>query len=217
MEAHESLKNAFSGGIAYMILTVSFFGGISIMALIDRFIPHEDDIDDMLDLTQQQDHIDRNEKKELKRTGISTTIAVTIHNFPEGLITFIAALYNPALGVAVALAIIIHNIPEGIATATPIYYATGNKLNAFFVAIGSGLTEPLGALIAWLFLRNIISENDALFGIIFAAIAGIMVFVAMHQLLPTAQRYGKHHLVMKWLFAGMAVMAISLVLLEFYS
>lgn len=217
IEAQESLKNVFAGGVAYLILTVSFFCGIAIMALIDKLIPDDGELDDILDPIPQQENIDKQEIKDLKRTGISTTIAVTIHNFPEGLITFIAALYNPALGVAVALAIIIHNIPEGIATATPIYYATGNKLNAFFVAIGSGLTEPLGALIAWLFLRNIISENDALFGIIFAAIAGIMVFVAMHQLLPTAQRYGKHHLVMKWLFAGMAVMAISLVLLEFYS
>ena len=137
-----------------------------------------------------------------------------MHNFPEGLITFAAALYNPALGIGIMIAIIVHNIPEGIATATPIYYATGSKIKAFLVAIGAGLTEPLGDLIAWLFLRNIISDNYALYGIIFAAIAGIMVFVAIHQLLPTAQKYGKHHLVMKWLFTGMAVMAISLVILE---
>ena len=216
IEAHESLKNAFPDGIAYLLLSVSFFCGIIIMALMDRFIPSDGEISvNMPELIPQQDHISQLDKKELKRTGISTTIAVTIHNFPEGLITFMAALYNPTLGVAVALAIIIHNIPEGIATAAPIYYATGSKTKALFTAIVSGLTEPLGALIAWLFLRNVISNNDMLFGIIFAAIAGIMVFVAIHQLLPTAQRYGKHHLVMKWLFAGMAVMAISLVLLEF--
>jgi len=213
-EAFESLKNAYSNGMAYLILTVSFFGGIAIMALIDRFIPHDEEIDELLESIPQQEHGNRHEKEDLKRTGISTTIAIAVHNFPEGLITFMAALYNPALGAAIMIAIIMHNIPEGIATAAPIYYATGSKMKAFLAAIGTGLTEPLGAFIAWMFLRNIISDNHALFGIIFAAIAGIMVFVAIHQLLPTAQKYGKHHLVMKWLFTGMAVIAISLVILE---
>jgi len=99
--------------------------------------------------------------------------------------------------------------------AAPIYHATGSKAKAFLVSVGAGLTEPLGALIAWLVLRNIFDDFEGAFGIIFAAIAGIMVFVAVHQLLPTAQKYGKHHLVMKWLFVGMAVMALSLVVLEF--
>ena len=214
-EAFESLENAVGNGNGYLILTVSFFAGIALMALIDRFIPHDEEIDELLESIPQRENSEQHEKKELRRTGISTTIAIAVHNFPEGLITFIAALHNPALGVAMMIAIIIHNIPEGIATAAPVYFASGNKLKAFFAALGTGLTEPLGALIAWLFLRNIISDNDALFGIIFAAIAGIMVFVAIHQLLPTAQKYGKHHLVMKWLFAGMAVMAVSLVVLEY--
>jgi len=126
-----------------------------------------------------------------------------------------AALYDPAMGIAIVIAIIIHNIPEGIAMAVPIYHATGSKAKAFLVSVGAGLTELLGALIAWLVLRNVFDDFEGAFGIVFAVVGGIMVFVAIHQLLPAAQKYGKHHLVMKWLFAGMAVMAISLVVLEF--
>jgi len=216
-QAHESLKIAYRDDIAYLILSLSFFCGIAIMALVDMFLPHDERIDsDKLKTNPQNMNLAQHERDELKRAGLSTTIAITIHKFPEGLVTFIAALFNPALGVAIALAIMIHKIPEGIAIATPIYYATGSKAKAFLITLCTGLTEPLGALIAWLFLRNIISGNDGLFGIIFASIAGIMVFVAIHQLLPTAQKYGKHHLVMKWLFAGMIVMAVGLVILEFY-
>jgi len=215
LEAFESLEYAYGDGMGYLILTVSFFAGIALMAIIDKFIPHDESHTESLDTLPEHAPTLHKEKRELKRTGISTTIAVAIHNFPEGLITFLAALYDPAMGIAIAIAIIIHNIPEGIAMAAPIYHATGSKTKAFLVSIGAGLTEPLGALIAWLIFRNIFDSFDGAFGIVFAAVGGIMVFVAIHQLLPTAQKYGKHHLVMKWLFAGMAVMAFSLVILEF--
>ena len=215
LEAFESLEYVYGDGMGYLILTVSFFGGIIIMAIIDRFIPHDESHTESLEISTEHEYASLKEKRELKRTGISSTIAVAIHNFPEGLITFMAALYDPAMGVAIAVAIIIHNIPEGIAMAAPIYHATGSKAKALMVSIGAGLTEPLGALVAWLLLRNIFDNVEGAFGIIFAVVAGIMVFVAIHQLLPAAQKYGKHHLVMKWLFAGMAVMAISLVVLEF--
>jgi len=99
--------------------------------------------------------------------------------------------------------------------AAPIYYATGSRAKAFIISVSTGLTQLLGAFVAWLLLQNVFDDIEAVFGIAFAAVAGIMVFVAIHQLLPTAQKYGKHHLVMKWLFAGMAVMAASLVVLEF--
>jgi len=215
LEAFESLEYAFGDGMGYSILTGSFFAGIALMAMIDRFIPHDEEIEELLESIPQQEQAICKEKRELKRTGISSTTAIAIHNFPEGLITFIAALYDPAMGIAIAIAIVIHNIPEGIAVAAPIYHATGSKKKAFLVSVGAGLTEPLGALVAWLLLRNVFEGMDGAFGIIFALVGGIMVFVAIHQLLPTAQKYGKHHLVMKWLFAGMAVMALSLVVLEF--
>jgi ZIP family zinc transporter len=194
----EILKEAFDT-ISYEIATVSFFAGIILMTLVDKFIPHADEADE----------------KELKRTGIMSAIAVSVHNFPEGLITFMAAVYDPAMGIAIAIAIIIHNIPEGISMAAPIYYSTGSKKKALFVSFGAGLTEPLGGIIAFLLLQNFLHSFDYVFGIAFAAVSGIMVFVAIHKLLPAAQKYGEHHLVMKWLFAGMAVMAASLILLEF--
>jgi len=215
LEAFEALEYAYGDEMGYLILTVSFFAGIAIMALIDRFIPHDESHTEALDTLPETEQAALREKGDLKRTGISSTIAIAIHNFPEGLITFMAALYDPAMGIAIAIAIIIHNIPEGIAMAAPIYHATGSKAKAFLVSLIAGLTEPLGALIAWLVLRNVFDDFEGAFGIVFAVVGGIMVFVAIHQLLPTAQKYGKHHLVMKWLFAGMAVMAISLVALEF--
>jgi len=215
LEAFESLEYAYGDGMGYLILTVSFFAGIAFMAIVDKLIPDDEAHTELLEAASKEGQASGKDKRELRRTGISSTIAIAIHNFPEGLITFMAALYDPAMGVAIAIAIIIHNIPEGIAIAAPIYHATGSKKKAFLVSVGAGLTEPLGALIAWLLLRNVFDDIGGLFGIIFAAVGGIMVFVAIHQLLPSAQKYGKHHLVMKWLFAGMAVMAVSLVILEF--
>ena len=215
LEAFQSLEYAYGDGLGYLILTAAFFAGIVIMAIIDRLLPDDEAHTEPLDAASSPESDDLKEKRQLKRTGISSTIAIAIHNFPEGLITFMAALYDPAMGIAIAIAIIIHNIPEGIAMAAPIYHATGSKMKAFLVSVGAGLTEPLGALVAWLILRNVFESIEGAFGIIFAVVGGIMVFVAIHQLLPTAQKYGKHHLVMKWLFAGMAVMAISLVAIEF--
>lgn len=222
LKAFESLQYAFDDEIGYLVLTISFFTGIAIMVIIDKFIPDDEAHTEPLETSTpstpstQAESADYKENRELKRTGISSALAIAIHNFPEGLITFMAALYDPGMGIVIAIAITIHNIPEGIAIAAPIYYATGSKMKAFLVAVGAGLTEPLGALIAWLLFRNMLNEMDAAFGIIFAAVSGIMLFVAIHQLLPTAQKYGKHHLVMKWMFIGMLVMAVSLVLMNLF-
>jgi len=215
LEALESLEYVYGDGMGYLILTVSFFAGMALMAIVDKFIPHDETHTDMLDAADEHTLNTIKDKHDLKRTGISSTIAIAIHNFPEGLITFMAALYDPAMGIAIAIAIIIHNIPEGIAMAAPIYHSTGSKVKALLVSVSAGLTEPLGALVAWLLLRNVFESFEGAFGIIFAVVGGIMVFVAIHQLLPTAQKYGKHSLVIRWLVAGMAVMAISLVALEF--
>ncbi|MCL2416302.1 MAG: zinc transporter ZupT [Defluviitaleaceae bacterium] len=228
-EAMESLKSQYGGQQGYLIGTLAFFGGIILMAVIDRFIPHDDHDDNVLGLmdngngdTAPSDISDTpketresQEAKELKRTGILSAIAIAIHNFPEGIMTFMAAMYDPTLGIAIAIAIIIHNIPEGIAMAAPIYYATGNRKKAFLVSVGAGLAEPLGALIAWLFIQRIFGDVGGIFGIPFAVVGGIMVFVAVHKLLPAAQKYGKHHVVMKWLFLGMGIMALSLVILGY--
>ena len=221
LEALEMLEYEFGYENGLLIGTVAFFAGIVIMVIIDKLIPHHEHDEKALELAESASEEDKGialkskEEKELKQTGIMSAIAIAIHNFPEGIITFLAALYDPALGIAIAIAIIIHNIPEGIAMAAPIYHATGSKKKAFLVSLGAGLTEPIGALIAWLFIRNIFEDIEGLFGISFAVVGGIMVYVAIHTLLPAAQKYAKHHIVMKWLFSGMALMAFSLVMLEF--
>jgi len=217
LEAFEDLEYVLGDGVGYLVATVAFFGGILIVAAIDKFIPHNDEVAELTDYTQQSSDaaLIEKDKKELKRTGVMAAIAIAMHNLPEGIVIFMAALHDPALGVAIALAIILHNIPEGIATAAPIYYSTGNKLKAFLFAFCTGYVQVIGALTAWFLVRNVFDDMEAVFGIAFAAVAGIMVYVAIHQLLPAAQKFGKHHMVMKWLFAGMAVMAVSLVALEF--
>lgn len=142
--------------------------------------------------------------------GLFTALAVGIHNFPEGLATFISALQKPSIAIPIAVAIAIHNIPEGIAISVPVYYATGDRKKAFFYSFLSGLSEPIGALVGYLILMPFI--NDLIFGILFASVAGIMVFISLDELLPSAREYGEHHLSIYGLVAGMAVMAISLLL-----
>ena len=194
-KADESLGYGLGESRGYLITTVAFFAGIALIALIDKCIPHHD----------------HGEEKSLQRMGMTSALAIAIHNFPEGLVTFMAALQDPAMGVAIAVAIAIHNIPEGIAIAAPIYYATGSKKKALLYSIGSGLTEPMGALAAYFLLAQVLS--DSVFGIAFAAVGGMMVYISIHQLLPVAESYGNRRLVTCGVFAGMAVMALSLVLL----
>jgi len=216
-EAFEDLKHALGDGTGYLIATVAFFAGILLVAIIDRFVPHNDEVAELVEYTQQDNNetLAQSDKKELKRTGVMAAIAIATHNLPEGIVIFMAALHDPALGIAIALAIILHNIPEGIATAAPIYYSTGSRAKAFLFAFSTGYVQVIGALVAWFLMRSVLNDMDAVFGVSFAIVAGIMVYVAIHQLLPAAQKFGKHHMVMKWLFAGMAVMAASLVALEF--
>ena len=149
-------------------------------------------------------------QQKLLRMGVFTALAISIHNFPEGLATFMSALQDPQIAIAVAIAIAIHNIPEGIAVAMPIYYATGNRKKAFLFSFLSGLTEPIGALIGYLIFLPIMS--DLVFGIVFASVAGIMVFISLDELLPASREYGKPYLSMYGLIGGMLIMALSLLL-----
>jgi zinc transporter, ZIP family len=149
-------------------------------------------------------------KSKLMRMGVFTAIAIAIHNFPEGLATFYSGIVDPSIAIPIAVAIAIHNIPEGIAVSVPIYHATGKKRKAFFLSFASGLAEPVGAIIGYTILSSFFDET--IFGIIFASVAGIMVFISLDELLPTAEEYGEHHLSIYGLIAGMAVMAVSLLL-----
>lgn len=214
-KAREILEGAH-GAIGYLYTTLAFFGGIFLMALIDHWVPQAEIQNDISELTdgstaeERKAHLD-NENGKLMRMGQISALAIAIHNFPDGFVTFIGALQETSLGISIAVAIAIHNIPEGLAVSVPIYYATGNKRLAFKYSFLSGLAEPLGALIGFTLLRPFL--NDTLFGIVFAGIAGIMVYIALDELLPTAEKYAEHHIALWGLVAGMALMALSLLLL----
>jgi ZIP family zinc transporter len=153
------------------------------------------------------------------RMGLFTALAIGIHNFPEGLATFLAALQDPHLGVAIAIAIALHNIPEGISVSVPIFYATGDRNKAFLYSLLSGLAEPVGAFAGYLAIRLFMGgENGGLptqvMGILFGGVAGIMVYISLDELLPTSRAYGKGHDSILGLVAGMLVMALSLLLMK---
>lgn len=208
-KAVASLTDALGdGGAGYMWATVGFFVGFVIIAVIDRFFDYIHD-DDLSAEEVAEQTVAEKEKRAFMRMGIFMALAIAIHNFPEGLATFIATLEEPALGIAFAVAIAIHNIPEGIAVSIPIYRATGSRLKAFWYSFASGLAEPIGAVIGFFLLREII--NEYFFGVVFAAVAGVMVYVSLDELLPTAKKYD-HHLPIMGVFVGMVVMAASLVL-----
>lgn len=191
-------------------LTVaSFFGGIFIIAIIDHVVPSAENPHEMYKLENIGASKGQTESN-LLRTGKFTALAVAIHNFPEGLATFVSALQDPAIAIPITVAIAIHNIPEGIAVSVPVYYATNDKKKAFLYSFASGLSEPIGALIGYLILMPFL--NNVLFGIIFGMVAGIMVYISLDELLPSAHEYGEHHLAIYGVIAGMAIMALSLLL-----
>lgn len=213
VKAKDSLTYALGNTTGYWMTIVGFFGGMLFIALIDRFIPksnnpHEVKTVEDVKAAQKNTTIDHDK---LMKMGIFTALAIAIHNFPEGIATFMSAIQDPNVGIAIAIAVAIHNIPEGIAVAIPIYFATGIRKKAFKLSFFSGLAEPVGAIIAYLILMPFL--NDVMFGIIFAGVAGIMVFISLDELLPAAKKYDETHLSIYGVVAGMAVMAISLVLL----
>jgi len=211
-KAFESLEASFDdmGALAGVL---GFFGGMLLIGIIDKLVPsfeNPHELHAIEEMTEAQRlAIDR---QSLHRMGLMSALAIAIHNFPEGLVTFMAAMKDPRLGVTIAIAIAIHNIPEGIAVSVPLFYATGSRKKAFWYSFLTGLAEPVGAVVGFFVLRALL--GDAVFGIVFAGVAGIMVFISLDQLLPTAERYGEHHLCMYGLVSGMAVMAASLVVLD---
>lgn len=194
-------------------LTVAaFFGGIFLIAIIDKLVPSSENPHEVKNLEKMdyKEMESEREKKGLMRTGVMTALAIGIHNFPEGLATFVSALTDMKIAIPIAVAIAIHNIPEGISVSVPIYYSTGDRKKAFMYSFLSGMAEPVGALVGYFLLKNLF--NDLTFGIIFAMVAGIMVFISLDELLPAAKEYGEHHLSMYGLIAGMMLMAASLLM-----
>lgn len=210
VKAKIALVDALGIKFGNWMTVIGFFAGMLLIALIDKFIPKQGNPHELKKVEDMNPNSGAAQGQDLLKMGTFTALAIGIHNFPEGIATFTSALQDPKLGIAIAVAIAIHNIPEGIAVSVPVYFATGDKKKAFKLSFLSGLSEPIGALVAYLFLMPFL--NDIMFGIIFAAVAGIMVFISLDELLPAAKKYDEAHLSIYGLIGGMAVMALSLLL-----
>ncbi|MDK4338972.1 zinc transporter ZupT [Corynebacterium pseudodiphtheriticum] len=180
-----------------------FFAGIALILVVDRLVPEDVNPHEPL-------QIQKDARSRFLKTGVFTAVAIAIHNFPEGLVTFIAGLEEPEIAVGVALAIAIHNIPEGIAVAIPLREALGSRWKAWAAATLSGLAEPLGAFVGFALLMPVM--GPVALGFVFSSVAGVMVFISLDKLLPTAEVTGRHHAAIYGLIAGMAIMAVSLLL-----
>lgn len=239
----EALALRYGDYWAHWVNAASFFGGMLLIGLIDSLIPaagnpHETHSEeetaplrvrstdareedpsgtialDAGETAWEQDHGAR--QSSLMRMGLFTAFAIAIHNLPEGLATFLAALRDPSTGIAIAVAIALHNIPEGISVSVPIFYATGNRRKAFVYSILSGVAEPVGAGVAYLLLRLFAGGElpAEVTGILFGGVAGIMVYISLDELLPTSRAYGEGHDSLLGLVGGMLVMALSLLLMK---
>jgi ZIP family zinc transporter len=200
---------------ASAVAAIAMVAGMIVMAIIDALVPsganpHENTEIELLGTDQERSEARAN--KILLRTGVFVALAIAIHNFPEGLATFLLVLDDPEIGIALAIAVALHNIPEGIAVSVPVYYATKSKAKAFRLSFLSGLAEPAGAVIGYLLLAQFL--DHFVLGILFAMVAGVMVFLAIDTLLPTARNSARGHLSVYGFIAGVAVMAASLVLIR---
>lgn len=215
--AQEVLQKELGTSKGTLYTVVGFFAGIFIIGVIDRMIPYAENphelknTEDMLTPLPQGESKELLNNKYLARMGMFTALAIAIHNFPEGIATFFSTLQDPALGISLAIAIAIHNIPEGIAISVPIYFATKSRKKAFLYSFLSGLAEPAGAIAFYFILMPFF--NEVVFGMVFSAVGGVMVFISLDELLPAAQKYGAHHHSIYGLILGMLVMAISLLLI----
>ena len=203
--AGEMLKTNFPNNHEWIVYG-GFIVGILVAILIDMFIPDPIPEQDLLNPDKVVDAEHR-----IKRAGLLTAVAICVHNFPEGMATFLSASHDLTLGISVGLAIAIHNIPEGIAVALPVYHATGKKRYATLYAALSGITEPIGAVIGMILLHFFLPQ--IMVGIAMAAVAGIMIYISFDTLLPLAKEFGNWHLSMVGIISGMLFIWISLLLL----
>ncbi|HQE62415.1 MAG TPA: zinc transporter ZupT [Candidatus Latescibacteria bacterium] len=232
LKGTNALVEAYGGYWGHWANAAAFFGGMLLIGIIDNVIPsaenpHTSPSEDETAPLQERpvtvssrrsnagSHTDH---KKLLRMGLFTAFAITIHNFPEGLATFLAALNDPGLGIAIAVAVALHNIPEGVSVSVPIYYATGDRKKAFMYSLLSGVAEPVGAAAGYVAILLLVSDGGAIpphiMGILFGGVAGIMVYISVDELLPTSRAYGKGHDSLLGMVGGMLVMALSLLLMK---
>jgi len=204
------------------LAAISFFVGIGVIGAIDKLVPKEENpheapadgalIKEPAPVPASAGEPGQAHDPRLLRMGLVSALAIGIHNFPEGLATFLSALHDARLGLVIAIAVALHNIPEGISVSVPVFYATGSRKKAFALSALSGMSEPVGAILGWIVLRQFVSPT--LMGVLFGGVAGIMVFISLDELLPTAREYGRGHDSLYGLVGGMAAMALSLLLLK---
>ncbi|MCZ7604669.1 MAG: zinc transporter ZupT [Planctomycetota bacterium] len=206
--ANRLLADAQGDGPGAWAAALSFLGGVAATALIDLVIPSAENPHDA---SVVEDLQVEGVQPALKRVGLLTAAALALHNFPEGFATFVSVLHDLRVGIPIAFAIALHNIPEGLAVAIPIYFATGNRRQAFWYSFLAGLAEPVGAMVGFLALQRFLT--DSVVGASLAAVAGVMVFISLDQLIPNAKKFSQGHYAVYGLIAGMAVMAFSLLLL----
>lgn len=204
-EAQHILSEELNPKTGAIYATLALFGGIALIWIIDFLVPEYEN-------PHELKNTKANPNSKMRRIGIMTALAIAIHNFPEGISTFVTAMESPSLGLAIAIAIALHNIPEGIAVSIPILQATGSRRKAFWYSFLSGLAEPLGALLAYWILMPYL--NEILMAIILAAVAGIMIYVSIDELLPAAREYGEHHASIIGVILGMGLMALTLIVMS---
>ncbi|MGQ9661396.1 MAG: zinc transporter ZupT [Kiritimatiellia bacterium] len=243
-KGNSALVEAYGERLGAWLNALAFFAGIALIGLIDYLVPDADNPHATHDEaesaplrvrgggkaiptpasqkgsasesgTQSPPSQDNNK---LLRAGLLMALAIGIHNFPEGAATFLAALSDTRWGLAIAVAIALHNIPEGISVSVPIFYATGKRRAAFVLSLLSGLAEPIGAVTVWGLLRFFAGGADgissAVMGAAFGSIAGVMVYISIDELLPISRAHGSGHDSILGLVSGMALMALSLLLMR---
>lgn len=206
--AQENFMKTMADKQAQWMVLASFFGSMAVFGIISHLVP---EADEPHEIKTEEEMEERSHELALEQVGLKSAIAIGIHNFPEGMVTFMTSLMDPAMGLSIAVAIAMHNIPEGIGVAAPIYFATGDKKRALWLTFLSGVSEPVGALLAYLLLRPFLTPT--LFGVVFGAISGIMVLISFDELLPASRAYGETHLSLLGLIFGMMVMGASLIIL----
>ncbi len=195
--ATDLLTKEFNATIGIVISVASLLLGVGLASGLDKLVPHE--------------HGQKGEGEashgNMYRLGMMSMLAISIHNFPEGIATFMAGISDSSVGLSIAVAIALHNIPEGISVAMPIYFATGNKKRAFLFTFLSGISEPIGALLAYFVLQPFI--NDALLGVLFSIVAGIMLYISIEELIPSSRQYGFTRLALAATFGGICLMPLT--------
>ena len=195
---------------------VILFSGMLVIGIMDFLLPEVENPHHIVDAECLEEDLKKcedensDQKSKLMKMGVVMALAIGIHNFPEGMATFGTALSDLNLGILTSIAIALHNIPEGISVSIPIYYATKNRKKAFLYSFLSGLAEPVGAAIGYLILRPFL--NDQVIGGLLVFISGVMIYISLDEILPTAHHYGQGHIVIIGIVLGMIVMALSLLL-----